>query len=118
MKKLLMTLMVICISAGSVFALTFNEAKIQKKPIVVMLHMHGCSACKVFEPRFDKIAAKSSDKFNFVKEDIHNSDIAKTLNFSTVPAMFIVDPNTMNAIRIEDDCAWDDACFYEKLSKY
>ncbi len=118
MKKLFTALILVSLSAATAIATTFNEVKNQGKPVVVMFHMHGCGACKQFSPVFDKFASKFSDKFNFVKEDINHSDIAKSLNFQTVPAIFIIEPNTMKATRVGDNCAWDEGCFTDKLSKY
>ncbi len=111
MKKLFISLFLMLAATTSVFAMNFDEAKIKGKPVVIMFHQHGCSACRKFSPQFDKIASKFSDKFSFIKEDVKYSDIGKTLNFQTVPAIFIVDPKTMNSKRISDDCAWDDGCF-------
>lgn len=118
MKKLLITLGLLLATVSGAFAMTFNDVKNLGKPVVVMFHMHGCSACRKFAPMFDKTAAKFSSKFNFVKEDIDKSDVAKTLNFTTVPAIYIIEPKTMDAKRIGDDCAWDKACFESTLNKY
>lgn len=118
MKKLLIAILFVFVGSISVLAQSYNDVKNQEKPVVVMFHMHGCSACKHFEPFFDKISSKFSNKFNFVKEDINKSDIAKTLNFQTVPALFIIEPKTMHAEKIDDNCAWDEGCFAEKLSKF
>jgi len=105
-------------SITSVFAMNYEEAKTQDKPIVVMFHQHGCSACKKFSPIFGKFASKFSDKFNFVKEDVASSKIASTLKFDTVPAMFIIEPKTQATKRISDDCAWDEGCFTKTLNDY
>ena len=92
MKKrlapLLVGLFVVIATASSVLAMSYEEAKQQDKPIVVMFHMHGCGACRKFSPIFDKFASKFSGKFNFVKEDINNSQIASSMDksFNTVPA--------------------------------
>lgn len=118
MKKLAIILGLMLATISGTYAMTFNDAKKQDKPVVVMFHMHGCSACKQFSPMFDKISSKFSGKFNFAKEDINKSDIAKSLNFSTVPAIFIVEPKTMNAKRIDDNCAWDKTCFAKTLESY
>lgn len=118
MKKLLISAFLMLATISSTLAITYNEAKTQDKPMVVMFHMHGCSACRHFAPMFDKMASKFSDKFNFLKEDANSSDLGKTLNFSTVPAIFIVHPKTMQAKRIQDDCAWDKACFAKELQDY
>lgn len=119
MKKLMITLFLVLATVSSVFAMSFNDAKTQNKPVVVMFHMKGCSACKKFAPIFDQMAATNlSDKFNFVKEDIASSSVAKSLNFMTVPAIFIIEPKTMSAKRIEDDCAWDEECFTKTLQNY
>lgn len=118
MKKLLISTFLVLATATSVFAMSYDEAKLQDKPVVVMFHMHGCGACRKFSPIFDKFSSKFSDKFNFVKEDINSSNLAKTLNFMTVPAIFIVHPKTMAAKRIEDNCAWDNGCFTKALQEY
>lgn len=118
MKKLLICILTLLLTTIAAYSMTFEDAKKQDKPVVVMFHMHGCGACKQFSPIFDDFASKYSDKFNFVKEDINHSHLAKSLNFVTVPAIFIVEPKTMKAKRIEDDCAWDNACFTNTLQKY
>lgn len=118
MKKLFMSLFLLLATTTSVFAMSYDEAKVQGKPVVVMFHQHGCSACRKFSPIFDKYSSKFSNKFNFVKEDVRSSNLAKTLNFMTVPAIFIVEPKTMAAKRISDDCAWDNGCFTKALNDY
>lgn len=118
MKKIVFSLFVICALTSSAFAMTFNQAQKEDKPVVVMFHMHGCGACKKFSPIFDNFASKFSTKFNFVKEDVDNSSIAKSLNFQTVPALYIIKPKTMDAKRIDDDCAWDNACLTKTLQNY
>jgi len=124
MKKLLISsflvLAIVLSTASSLLAMTYEDAKVQDKPIVVMFHMHGCGACRKFSPIFNKFASQFSDKFNFVKEDIHSSKIASSLGsqFDTVPALFIIQPKTQNATRISDDCAWDNECFTKTLQEY
>jgi len=117
MKKFLLSAFLIMATATSAFALTYNEAKSQDKPIVIMFHQHGCGACKRMSPIFDKFASKFSNKFNFVKEDA-GSSIASTMNFDTVPALFIIEPKTQKTTRINDNCAWDDGCFTKTLKEY
>lgn len=118
MKKLIISLLFILATATSVFAMTYDEAKVMDKPIVILFHMQGCSACKQFSPRFDKFASKFSDKFNFVKEDINASTVASTLHFDSVPALYILQPKKNKNKRISDNCAWDDGCFTKTLQNY
>jgi len=118
MKKLLLSAFLMLAVSSAAFAMTYEQASTKGKPVVVMFHQHGCSACRKFSPTFDRFAAKFSDKFNFVKEDAAGSAIGKTLNFATVPAIFIIQPKTMAAKRIEDNCAWDDECFAKALRDY
>ena len=122
-NKLISSFLVLAIAlstASCAFAMNYEEAKTQDKPIVVMFHMHGCGACRKFSGKFDKFASKFSNKFNFIKEDIHSSKIADSLGsqFETVPAFFIIDPKTQNTKRISDDCAWDSGCFTNTLQEY
>lgn len=119
MKKLLLSLFLAGAITSSVFAMSYDDASKLGKPVVVMFHMHGCGACKKFTPLFDRISSGSfAKKFSFVKEDTNASAIGKTLNFQTVPAVFIIQPKTMAAKRIDDDCAWDEACFAKTLQEY
>jgi len=122
MKKLFLSVFLMFAVGSGIFAIanamTYDQASTKGKPVVVMFHQHGCGACRKFSPTFDKFAAKFSDKFSFVKEDAGSSKLAKTLNFATVPAIFIVQPKTMAAKRIEDNCAWDDECFAKALRDY
>lgn len=118
MKQLLVSALLIFTTATSTLALTYNEAKTQNKPIVIMFHMHGCGACRSMSPRFDQIAAQFANKFNFVKEDINGSAIASKLQFDTVPAIFIIEPKTEAATRVDGDCAWDNGCFSKTLQSY
>lgn len=118
MKKLIICLGLLLATAASVFAMSYEEAQKQDKPVVVMFHMHGCGACRKFSPIFDKYASQFSNKFNFVKEDIDTSKIAKTLDFATVPAIFIIQPKTHKSTRIDNDCAWNKECFTKALQNY
>lgn len=118
MKKLILTLCLTTVFASGVLAMSYEEAKVQDKPVVIMFHQHGCSACRKFSPIFDKFTAKFSNKFNFVKEDCKNSKIASTLQFDTVPAIFIIEPKTNSSKRINDECAWDKECFTKTLDSY
>lgn len=118
MKKILFSLFLVLATVSTTFAMSFNEANKQDKPVVVMFHMHGCGACRKFSPIFDSFASKFSNKFNFAKEDVDHSSIAKSLNFQTVPALYIIKPKTMDAKRIDDDCAWDNACLTKTLQDY
>ena len=118
MKKILIGLFLLICTASTAFAISYNEATKQTKPIVIMFHKHGCSACTRFSPIFDTFASKFSSKFNFIKEDIHGSQIASTLSFDTVPAFFIIQPQTKKTKRISDDCAWDAGCLTKTLQEY
>lgn len=118
MKKIIISLFILICTASSVFAITYNDAVKQDKPIVIMFHQHGCGACRKFSPIFDNFASKFSNKFNFVKEDTSSSSIAPKLSFDTVPAIFIMQPKTQKATRISDDCAWDSGCFTRTLQNY
>lgn len=118
MKKLIISLFLILATASNVLAMSYNNASKQGKPIVVMFHSHHCGACRQLSPIFDSFASKFSKKFNFVKEDVDSSRIASKFSFSTIPALFIVDPKTNSSKRISDDCTWDNKCFQKTLENY
>ena len=119
-KKIILGMVLLLVTSTCVWAMSYEDAKLQNKPIVIMFHMHGCGACRKFSSRFDDLSGKFSNKFNFVKEDVNSSQIATTLGsrFETVPAFFIMQPKTQNATRISDDCAWDKECFAKTLQEY
>lgn len=122
-KKLIISLILTLAATTSAFAMSYDEAKVQDKPIVIMFHQHGCSACRKFSSIFGKISSKFSDKFNFVKEDVSNSKIASqidstSLHFETVPALFIVEPKTQKTTRISNECSWNNECLSKTLQEY
>lgn len=101
MKKLFLTLFFIFSFASSTFAITYNEIALQNKPVVILFKADYCHVCKEFEPVFDYVARKDSNKFVFVKEDANSSSLARQLGIEYVPVVFIINPNTMNAYKIE-----------------
>lgn len=117
-KQLIALLLGLIMTVSSALAMTYDEAINQNKPIVIMFHMHGCSACQQFSPIFDKFASQFSNKFNFVKEDVNSSQIATTLKMDSVPAIFIIHPKTHKSTRVSDKCAWDSGCFTKTLQNY
>lgn len=117
MKKFIIISLLMLTTAMNSYAMTIEQAKSDTKPMVVMFHMKGCRACKRFSPIFDKFASQFSNKFNFIKEDAY-SPLANSLNFMTVPAIFIIQPKTMESKRIDDACAWDSKCFAKTLQDY
>lgn len=117
-KKVIISLFLVLAFASGVFAMSYEEAATQDKPIVVMFHMHGCGGCRKFSPIFKQYSKKFSDRFNFVKEEIYSSKIAKTLSFDTVPALFIINPKTQSSKQINENCMWDEECFSKTLNEY
>ena len=100
--------------------MSYNDALNQDKPIVILFKMKGCSACKAFEPKFDEMASKKNNKFNFVKEDCGFilSPITKKLNISSVPVVYILEPKTRTAAKLKQECMWDAECFSQTLEAY
>lgn len=116
-KIMLTTLMVLSVAPG-VLAMNYKDAKTQSKPIVVYVYMKQCGACKGFTPIYESASAKFSNKFNFVKELIEGSEIAKKMNPSSVPSVYIVEPKKNITKTISYECASDSACFDKTLSNY
>lgn len=117
MKKFILTLFLIFSFTSSVCAMTYEEATTQNKPIVVMFKMLGCSACKAYEPTFDSISSKYSNKFTFVKEDAY-SQLATKLNIQRVPTLYIIEPSTQKAYRIQSDTIWQPNGLERILNNY
>lgn len=117
-QKILMGLFLIVFTASCVLAISSNEANKQNKPMVVMFHMQGCSACKKLAPIFDKMASKYSNKFKFVKEDVNQSTLSSKFNITSVPVVYIIEPKTQASHKIPSDCLWDQGCFEKQLIGY
>lgn len=117
MRKLLTVLFLILIAMPIGFGIAYKvEGK--EKPQVVFFHMHGCSACKEFAPLYEKMSSKYSAKFSFSKQDVNTSSLASKLNITTVPAVFIIDPQTKAKTQISYDCLRQQGCFEKTLSNY
>lgn len=118
MKKTMVGIFSALIITTGAFAMDYDEAKTQDKPMMIMFKMQRCGACKEFSPKFDNYAAKFSNKYNFLKEDIDSSKIASRFKFGSVPAFFILNPKTNKSKEISYDCATDDGCFTKALTEY
>lgn len=118
MKKLLFLFLIIIISSLSTFAMTYEEASTQNKPIVILFYMDGCSACMEYKPYFRSLASKYSDKYNFVEENINNSIVASAFSLATVPAVGIINPIKNQGFKLDNQCMWDQKCVENNLNKY
>lgn len=118
MKKLLFLFFIIFTSSLSTFAMTYDEASTQNKPIVILFYMDGCSACMEYKPIFRNYASKYSYKYNFVEENIHNSIIASAFSLATVPAVGIINPVKNQGFKLDNQCMWDQNCVEANLNKY
>ncbi len=118
MKKLLTGLFIFATIATSVFAMNYNDAKTQTKPIILFFQMNRCSACKDFKPTYEKAEKKYSEKFNFVKDDVTMSNLSSKFKVSSVPSVFIVEPKTEKSTQISYSCLMNEKCFNNTLEKY
>lgn len=118
MKKVIITLMSALILAPSVMALTYNEAKLQDKPMIVYIYMDFCSGCKQVSPVFEKMKSMFSGKYNFVKENASHSKVADRLGVHSVPKVFIIEPKTQETKQIAYDCTFSSQCFADMLKNY
>ena len=120
MKKFILILFCIFIITSKVLAMGFEQASKQNKPILLLFIMTGCSACKHYEPDFDKFSARYADKFVVAKENVSFSfsNIAARLGVQGVPALFIIEPQKHDAYKMNYDCMWDQACFEKTLTDY
>lgn len=118
MKKILLLLFIILFGAINTFAMTYDEASTQTKPIVILFYMDGCSACMEYKPLFEKIASRYSNKYVFVEENIHSSIIAAAFSLTTVPAVGIINPQKNQGFKLDNQCMWDQHCVEDNLNKY
>ncbi len=119
MKKVILALILIISFASSVFAMTYDEASTQSKPIVVMFTLKGCSACRAYEPKYDAISSDSKyyDRFNFVKEDAY-SQLASRLGIQRVPTLYIINPTTHKSYLVKGDTIWQPNGLENILNNY
>ena len=116
MKKIIVSLVLIFSVAAGVIAINYNEASAKDKPTVLCISAPMCSACKQFDSIFNAARAIFSQKFNFEKEDINNSQRAKSLNVSETPSVFILQDNKSH--KIDWQCLSQPGCFEQKLKDY
>ena len=117
-KKLFITALCMATLVPNVMAMSYKEAKMQNKPIVLYIYMQTCGACKGFAPIYASVSSKYSAKFSFVKELMENSQLGARLNPDSVPAVYRVEPKTESATKIPYECLSDQACFEGTLNKY
>lgn len=117
MKKLLTVLFLVLMALPIIFVIT-SKAEGKEKPQVIFFHMHGCSACKEFAPIYEKMSSKYSGKFNFTKQDVNASSLASKWNITSVPSVFIVNPQTQAKTQISYDCLKQQGCFEKTLLNY
>lgn len=118
MKKLIISIGIMCLTMSSALAMTYNQALKQDKPIVIMFKMPYCSACKKATPLFDAMEKKYSDKFNFVKDDTTKSNLSSKFGVNSVPDVFIVEPKTEKATKVSYNCLFKKGCFEKQLINY
>lgn len=118
MKKFIFSLFLIFSFAASTFAMSYKDASLKDKPIVLFVTMQGCGACREFEPFFKKTQAKFASKYNFVKEDVYTSDIARKLNVQETPSVFILQPKQKTFQKIKWECLCQQGCFEKTLKDY
>lgn len=118
MKKFILSLFLILMFAPSISAMGYKEAMKQDKPIVLYINMFGCSACRHFESFYNAAQSKFPFKFNFVKEDINDSEVGAKLNVNEAPSVYILEPKNRTASKIKYDCLRDQSCFEQTLLDY
>lgn len=116
MKKIIVSLFLIFSLVAGVIAINHNEASAKNKPTVLYIYAPMCSACKEFEPIFNMVREKFSQKFNFTKEDINSSQRAKSFNVSETPSVFILQQGS--AQKIDWQCLSQPGCFEQKLKDF
>lgn len=91
-RNILVLFLLLFFATPYVFAMTYNEAKSQTKPIVILFKKNGCKYCRDYEPYFNDMEKKYSYKFNFVKEECSSSisEIASQLKVESYPEVFLI----------------------------
>lgn len=118
LKKVILGLFLLLTVVSNAYAMSYQEAMKQDKPIVLYITMFGCGACRQFEPFFDAAKDKFASKFNFVKEDVNTSEIAAKLRVNSTPSVYILEPKTRNATGIKYACISQQSCFENTLQSY
>lgn len=100
--------------------MTYTQASKQKKPILILFTIKGCTACREFEPIIEVFRSRYATKYNYVKEDVSGnvSKIAQKLNVNAAPSLFILEPNKNRAREINFDCMFDSYCLDKELRNY
>jgi len=97
------------------------ENKDNKKPAVIMFYSPRCTYCVRFEPKFQELAKKYKDKYNFVIINIAKPESRSLLaNFriTSLPTLYIVDSVLNNQIHLNNGIYGSNQLLQAEFDRY
>jgi len=113
-----LTILFIFTIMPNVFAMSYDQASSQGKPVVLYFYMKGCRGCANFKPIFDALSSKYSSKFAFADEDLRKTNMPLRAKVNAVPRVYIVEPLKKTAAKITNECVFNSSCMEQTLDKY
>lgn len=119
MKKFVILLFMLLVCSLSVKAMSFSEAKSQTRPMAVLIYANWADDMQTILSKYDSMAAKYADKYNFTKIDIATEE-AKEFNktyhiYPNLPYVLLFKDKGKISRYLKKECVSDDACFKERL---
>ncbi len=122
MKKLFMFLLLTCTIIFGIqksFAMKFDEALTQTKPMAVLIYADWADDSEKVMQAYDAMEPKVSNKYNFTKINIATED-TKPFNkmyhiYPNLPYVLFFKDRGRISRYLKKDCVLNEACFKEKL---
>lgn len=100
---------------------TYEQAVIQKKPMIVVFYSDWCSYCVQSMPKYELLNEVYQDKYNFVMvntDDPTNLELVKDYAVSGLPTMYITDPSIDNRVFINSALYGNLGAIRKELDRY
>lgn len=118
-KKILCILS--CLIVLPAFAGVFENAIANNEKVFLYMYTPTCGYCVKFNPIYNKLASKYSNKCKFLKLDLNTAygmQLAQKFNVTSIPYVVTIDNNKKSTSRINPKCLMDYACTDSVVNKF
>lgn len=101
--------------------LTYEQARLQDKPMIAVFYVDWCTYCKKFMPRLDKVRNINKDNFNVVLINVENPEnekIVKEYRIGSFPTVYIIDEKYDNRVHIDNPYLESVASLNKEVERY
>ena len=134
MKKIVISLLAICLSVSIVLAATpkkkekpsdyaigikYEQALKSDKPSVLLFYTNWCTYCRRFMPMFESLSTEYQDRYNFVMVNAEkNEDLSRDYTVSGFPTIYIIDPSIDNRVHLDNGIYGSSYLLHKELDRY